>query len=70
MSTLNYERCVAIIRGYLKAHPEEYAEVIKVIDEAVLPEDIKKKYGNNSIGILHFIPPIRIISENVFGFWV
>ena len=49
LSTLNYERCVAIIRGYLKAHPKEYAEVIKVIDEAVLPESIRKKYGAGKI---------------------
>ncbi len=45
----NYERCVAIILGYLKAHPKEYEEVIKVIDEAVLPESIRKKYGAGKI---------------------
>lgn len=49
LNTLNYERCIAIIRGYLKAHPKEYEEVIKVIDEAVLPEDIKKKYGKGKL---------------------
>ena len=41
----DYETCVAIIDGYLKSHPKEYEEIIKVIDEAVLPESIKKKYG-------------------------
>jgi len=41
----NYETCVAIISGYLKSHPKEYEEVIKIVDEAVLPEWIKKKYG-------------------------
>lgn len=41
----NYETCVAVISGYLKSHPKEYEEVIKIVDEAVLPEAIKKKYG-------------------------
>ena len=40
-----YETCVAIVAGYLKAHPKEYNQVITVIDEATLPEEIKKKYG-------------------------
>ena len=40
-----YETCVAIIAGYLKSHPKEYNNVIAIIDEATLPEWIKKKYG-------------------------
>lgn len=40
-----YETCVAIIAGYLKSHPKEYNKVITIIDEATLPEWIKKKYG-------------------------
>ncbi|MBO4480024.1 MAG: hypothetical protein J5742_00165 [Alphaproteobacteria bacterium] len=44
-----YEKCIAIIRGYLKSHKKEYEEIIKVIDEAVLPEDIKKKYGKGKV---------------------
>ena len=45
LEDVDYETCVSIIDGYLKSHPEEYEEIIKVIDEAVLPESIKKKYG-------------------------
>ncbi|MCQ2562502.1 MAG: hypothetical protein MJ158_02725, partial [Alphaproteobacteria bacterium] len=41
----NYETCVAIISGYLKSHPKEYNKVVEIIDEATLPEEIKKKYG-------------------------
>lgn len=41
----NYETCVAIVSGYLKSHPDEYNKVIEIIDEATLPETIKKKYG-------------------------
>ena len=41
----DYETCVAIIDGYLNAHKDEYEEIIKIIDEAVLPESIKKKSG-------------------------
>lgn len=41
----NYDTCVAIVSGYLKSHPKEYNKVIEIIDEATLPEAVKKKYG-------------------------
>ena len=41
----DYETCVAIISGYLKAHPKEYNKIIAIIDEATLPPEIVKKYG-------------------------
>lgn len=45
LNKAGYETCIAIVEGYLKSHPKEYEEIIKVIDEAVLPESIKRKYG-------------------------
>lgn len=41
----NYETCIAIVSGYLKSHPKEYEKVVKIIDEATLPDEIKQKYG-------------------------
>lgn len=49
MNEADYETCIAIVEGYLKSHPKEYEEIIKVIDEAVLPEEIKKKYGKGKV---------------------
>ena len=45
----SYETCVAIISGYLKSHPKEYNDIIAIIDEATLPEEIKKKYGKGKV---------------------
>ncbi|MBP9999095.1 MAG: hypothetical protein KBT14_00160 [Proteobacteria bacterium] len=45
----NYDTCVAIVSGYLKSHPKEYNKVIEIIDEATLPEAVKKKYGKGKI---------------------
>ena len=44
----DYETCVAIVSGYLKAHPKEYNKVIAIIDEATLPPEIVKKYGRGN----------------------
>lgn len=49
LNKADYETCIAIVEGYLKSHPKEYEEIIKVIDEAVLPESIKKKYGKGKV---------------------
>lgn len=49
LNKADYETCIAIVEGYLKSHPKEYEEIIKVIDEAVLPEEIKKKYGKGKV---------------------
>jgi len=45
LDKVNYETSVAIVSGYLKSHPKEYDKVIEIINEATLPEAIKKKYG-------------------------
>lgn len=45
LDNADYETCNAIVSGYLKSHPKEYNEIIKVIDTASLPEELKKKYG-------------------------
>ena len=43
LNKADYETCVGIIAGHLKASPEDYNKVVMVIDEATLPESIKKK---------------------------
>ncbi len=41
----SYESVVAIVKGHLESHPEDYAEIVKVIDAATIPDEINKKYG-------------------------
>ncbi len=45
LNNANFETAVAIIEGHLKSHPDDYAEIISIIDEATLPRDIVEKYG-------------------------
>ncbi len=45
LNNANFETAVAIIEGHLKSHPNDYAEIISIIDEATLPPEIVKKYG-------------------------
>ncbi len=46
LENVNYETAAAIIAGHLKAHPKDYAMITKVIQEATLPREIVKQYGD------------------------
>ena len=45
LSKADYKTCIDIISGHLKSNPEDYNQLVAIIDENTLPESIKKKYG-------------------------
>lgn len=45
LNNANYETVVAIVEGHLKAHPDDYQQIIQIIDEATMPPELVKKYG-------------------------
>ncbi len=45
LNDVTYKTAVAIIQGHLQSHPQDYIEIIKVIDAATLPTEMNEKYG-------------------------
>ncbi len=49
LDAANYETVVAIVKGHLKSHPEDYVKIIQVIDEATLPPVLVKTHTGKSM---------------------
>lgn len=45
LENANWDVANAIIAGHLKSHPEDYNEIIKIIDESTMDPALVKKYG-------------------------
>ena len=49
LETANWDVANAIVAGHLKAHPEDYNEIIKIIDESTMDQELVKKYGHGQV---------------------
>jgi len=49
LENVNWDVANAIVAGHLKAHPEDYNEIIKIIDESTMEPKLVKKYGKSGI---------------------
>lgn len=45
LENANWDVANAIVAGHLKSHPEDYNEIIKIIDESTMDPALVKKYG-------------------------
>ncbi|MDE6478388.1 MAG: hypothetical protein K2L94_04035, partial [Alphaproteobacteria bacterium] len=49
LENANWDVANAIVAGHLKSHPDDYNEIIKIIDAATMDPAIVKKYGRDGI---------------------
>ena len=49
LENANWDVANAIVAGHLKSHPEDYNEIIKIIDQATLDPALVKKYGKDNV---------------------